>query len=320
MRFLVTILPALSLMFSGLAFGQSYPDKPIKIYQGFAAGGNADTIARLVSGEISKGIKQAFIVEAQTGAGGTIAAGTVARASPDGYTLLLATGGHAVAAALYQKISYKTIADFQPISTITYFPFLIVTTADSKYKTLIDVLKDAKQNPGLISYGSAGIGSTHHLAGELLAKMAGVEMTHVPYRGDSASLTALLSGEVPIIIAPPTAVNANIRAGKLRVLATTGPNRWPSQPNIPTVSEQGIKGYEVRSWAGLLAPINTPKAVVQLLNKEILKAIQVPQVKERLEEMGGEVRGSTPEEFNKLIKSDVDKWNFLIKSTNIPQQ
>ena len=302
------------------AWSQGYPERAIKIYQGFAPGGNADTIARVVSAEMAKTLGQSFVVEAQTGAGGTIASTTVARAKPDGYTLLLATGGHAVAGALYNSLPYKTVADFEMISTITYFPFLVVTATDSKLRTFPDLLTAARATPGGLAYGTAGIGSTHHLAGELLAKMAKAPLLHVPYRGDAASLTALLAGDVPFIIAPPTAVMANIKAGKIRAVAATGPQRWPGLPDVPTVAEQGVPGYDVRSWAGLLAPAGTPRAVVEQLNAETIKALQLPTVKTRLEDMGGEARGSTPEEMKAMVSSELQKWTQVVAEANIPKQ
>lgn len=302
------------------AWGQSYPDRPIKIYQGFAAGGNADAIARLIGGEISKGLAQSAVIETQAGAGGTIAAGSVARAKPDGYTLLLATGGHAVAGALYNTLAYKTVADFEMVSTITFFPFLLVVQADSKYRSFADLLTAARTSPKAVAYGSAGIGSTHHLAGELLSKMAKAEMLHVPYRGDAASLTALLAGDVPLVIAPPTAVLSNIKAGKLRAIATTGQQRWPGLPDVPTVAEQGVSGYDVRSWAGLMAPAGTPRAVVDRLNAETVKALQIPAVRTRLEEMGGEARGSTPDEMKAMVASEVQRWSQVVADANIPKQ
>ncbi len=299
---------------------QTYPERPIKILQGFAPGGNADAIARAVGQEMSKGLGQAMVVEAQAGAGGTIAATTVAKAKPDGYTLLLATGGHAVAGALYNNLAYRTVQDFEMVSTITYFPFLIVVPANSKFANLSALLAAAKANPEQISYGTAGIGSTHHLAGELLASMSKTQLLHVPYKGDSGSLTALLAGDIPMIIAPPTAVMANIKAGKLRALAATGVQRWPVLPDVPTVSEQGVSGYDVRSWAGLMAPAGTPAAIVDRLNAEVQKALLVPAVKARLEDMGGEARGSTPEEMKNMVASQTQKWIQVVAEAKIPKQ
>jgi tripartite-type tricarboxylate transporter receptor subunit TctC len=299
---------------------QTYPERPIKILQGFAPGGNADAIARAVGMEMGKTLGQSMVVEAQAGAGGTIAATTVARAKPDGYTLLLATGGHAVAGALYNNLAYRTVQDFEMVSTITYFPFLVVVPATSKFVNLSALLSTAKANPEQLSYGSAGIGSTHHLAGELLASMSKAPIMHVPYKGDSASLTALLAGDIPMIIAPPTAVMANIKAGKLRALATTGPQRWPGLPDVPTVAEQGVAGYDVRSWAGLMAPAGTPRAVIDRLNAEVQKILPIPAVKTRLEDMGGEVRGSTPDEMKTMVASQTQKWIQVVSEAKIPKQ
>jgi tripartite-type tricarboxylate transporter receptor subunit TctC len=310
----------LTLLVSGAAFAQNYPDKNIKIMQGFAPGGNADAIARAVGSEISKSVGQAVVVEAQAGAGGTIAATTVAKAKPDGYTLLLATGGHAVAGAIYNNLNYKTVQDFEMVSTITYFPFLIVINAENKIANFPALLTQAKANPGKIAYGTAGIGSTHHLAGELLASMAKIDLLHVPYRGDAGSITALLAGDVPFIIAPPTAVLTNIKAGKLKAIAATGPQRWVGLPDVPTVAEQGVPGYDVRSWAGLMAPAGTPKPVIDKLNAETLKAIQLPHVKTRLEEMGGDVRGSTPDEMKNMVAFETQKWIQVVNNAKIPKQ
>jgi len=309
-----------SLLVSGAAFAQNYPDKNIKIMQGFAPGGNADAIARAVGSEISKSVGQAVVVEAQAGAGGTIAATTVAKAKPDGYTLLLATGGHAVAGAIYNNLNYKTVQDFEMVSTITYFPFLIVINAENKIANFPALLSQAKANPGKIAYGTAGIGSTHHLAGELLASMAKADLLHVPYRGDAGSITALLAGDVPFIIAPPTAVLTNIKAGKLKAIAATGPQRWAGLPDVPTVAEQGVPGYDVRSWAGLMAPAGTPKSVIDKLNAETLKTLQLPHVKTRLEEMGGDVRGSTPDEMKNMVAFETQKWIQLVNNAKIPKQ
>ncbi len=171
-----------------------------------------------------------------------------------------------------------------------------------------------------MSYGSAGIGSTHHLAGELLVKTAKAEMLHIPYRGDAAAVTALLGGEVPMIIAPPTAVMANIKAGKLRALATTGAQRWSQMPELPTVAEQGVPGYDVRSWAGFMAPAGTPRPIVDRLQAETLKALQAPGVRARLEEMGGEARGSTPEEMTTMVAAELKRWTAVVNDAHIPKQ
>lgn len=313
-----SVLPL--LMSPLMAMAQSYPDRPIKILQGFAPGGNADAIARTVGMEMAKGLGQSAVVEAQAGAGGTIAATTVSKAKPDGYTLLLATGGHAVAGALYNNLAYRTVQDFEMISTITYFPFLIVVPANSKYASLSALLSAARNNPTEVSYGSAGIGSTQHLSGELLASLSRTQLLHIPFRGDAAALTALLGGEIPMMVAPPTAVMANIKAGKLKALATTGPQRWAGLPEVPTVAEQGVAGYDVQSWAGLMAPAGTPRAVVDRLHAEVQKVLAVPAVRSRLEDMGGDVRGSTPEEMRNLVAQQTQRWVQVINDAKIPKQ
>jgi tripartite-type tricarboxylate transporter receptor subunit TctC len=318
-RQLLATLIATTLALPMIAQAQAYPDRPIKVMQGFAPGGNADNIARTVGMEMSKGLGQPIVVEAQAGAGGTIAATTVAKARPDGYTLLLATGGHAVAGALFNNLGYRTVQDFEMVSTITYFPFLVVVPANSKYPNLTALLAAARANPTELSYGTAGIGSTHHLAGELLASMSKTKLLHVPFRGDSASLTALLGGEIPMIIAPPTAVLANIKAGKLKAIATTGPQRWQGLPDVPTAAEQGVAGYDVQSWAGLMAPVGTPRPVVDRLNAELQKALLVPAVKTRLEEMGGEVRGSTSDEMRTMVANQTQKWIQVVNEAKIPK-
>ena len=318
-RQLLATLTITALALPGVALAQAYPDRPIKVMQGFAPGGNADNIARTVGMEMSKGLGQNIVVEAQAGAGGTIASNTVAKSRPDGYTLLLATGGHAVAGAMYNNLAYRTVEDFEMVSTITYFPFLVVVPANSKYPSLSALLAAARANPTEVSYGTAGIGSTHHLAGELLASMSKTQLLHVPFRGDSASLTSLLGGEIPMIIAPPTAVMANIKSGKLRAIATTGPQRWQGLPDVPTVSEQGVAGYDVQSWAGLMAPAGTPKPVIDRLNAELQKALVIPAVKSRLEDMGGEVRGSTPEEMRNMVAAQTQKWIQVVNDAKIPK-
>lgn len=306
---------------SPLAHAQGdYPNKPITIYQGYAVGGNADTIARLVSAEMGQELGQPFVVESKSGAGGTIAAATVARAAPDGYTLLLTTAGHSVAGALFEKLSYRSVDDFQMLSTVTYFPFLIVVQNDSPYQSLADLLQATRSGKATPSYGTAGVGTTHHLAGELLVKTSGAEMLHVPYRGDAAATTGLLGGEVDFIIAPPTAVLQHIKAGKLRALATTSAEHWHVMPQIPTVAEQGVPGYDVSSWAGFMAPAGTPPEIVSKLQQAIAHATQKESVQQRLSDIGGKAQASTPEAMKQLVASEVAKWTQLAEEAHLPKQ
>jgi len=302
------------------ATAQDYPSRVIRIVQGFASGGNADTVARLLAHEMSKGLGQPIIVETRPGAGSTIAADAVAKAPPDGYTLLLVTGGHAVAGALYRSLPYSTVDGFEMISTVTFFPFLVIVRSDSKAQTMQALLESARNKPEALTYGSAGVGATQHLTGELLGRMAGVKFLHVPYKGDSAALTGLLGGEIQFVIAPPTAALGQIRAGRLKPVATTGNSRWQGLPEVPTVDEAGVKGFDVRSWMGLAATAGTPRAVVDRLNKEVLRTLQAPDVRAKLEEIGGEVRGSTPAEMRERVAVELKNWSRVIKDANIAQQ
>lgn len=311
---------ACTLSIPAHAQANTYPNRPIRLIQGYAAGGNADTIARVISVELAKTLGQPVVVEALTGAGGTIAAGTVARAQPDGYTLLLSTGGHTVSGAIYSSLSYRTVDDFQMVSNVTDFPFLFVVPANSPYQNLGELLAAAKRDPEAISYGTAGVGTTHHLAGELLLKQAGVNLMHVPYRGDTASVTALMGGEIPLIIAPPTAVMANIRAGRMRALATSGAQRWQVMPEIPTVAESGVPGYDVASWAAVMAPAGTPRPIIDQLNQAVQAALQQPDVQARLADMGGVASGSTPEAMTEKVTSELQKWTTVVNDAGIPRQ
>ena len=303
------------------AWAQTYPDHPVRVLHGFAAGGNADAVARLVATELQKQMGQPFIVEPKPGAGGTLAGDTVAKAKPDGYTLLVATGGHAIAAALYDKLPYDTLKSFQPVSALTTFPFLVTVNASSRHNSLQDVLAAARAKPATLNYGSAGIGTGQHLTGGLLAHRAGVTMTHVPYRGDSGSVTALLGGEVDFVLAPPTAVIQHIRAGKLRAVAVSGSSRWPGLPNVATVAEQGLPNFEVRSWTAVLAPAGTPKAVVDRLNAALRTVLADDTLRQKLEDAtGGDVRASTPDELQAIVESDVKRWQQLVRDARIQKE
>jgi tripartite-type tricarboxylate transporter receptor subunit TctC len=305
---------------SCLATAQSYPSRPIRIVQGFAPGGNADTIARVLGGEMAKGLGQPLVVEARPGAGGNLASDAVAKAQPDGYTLLLAVGGHSVSGALYKTLAYRSVEDFAWISTATVFPFLVSVRNDYGAKTLKQLLAMAKAKADAVSYGTAGVGSTQHLTGELLASMGGVRILHVPYKGDAGAVTAILSGEINFTVTPATAALPHIQSGRMRVLAVTGGERWRGLPNVPTVHEAGVKGFDVGSWAGLATTAGTPREVVYRLNAELRRALEAPEVRSRLEAFGGEVRSSTPEEMRNRVASEVARWSKVIAAEDIERR
>jgi tripartite-type tricarboxylate transporter receptor subunit TctC len=297
---------------------QTYPNRPIRLLHGFAAGGAADTLARIVSEALSKRLGQPVIVEAKPGAGGNIAAVAVVNSAPDGYTLGLVTGAHAISGALYKTLAYSPTDSFEMVSTLVYYALVIAVRADFPAKTLPDLIAMAKAKPNEIGFGSVGFGSTHHLAGELLNTAAGIKMFHVPYRGDATSVTALLGGEVPVIIGTTVLLAGQIESGAIRGLAVTSPTRTALLPNVPSAKEAGLKGYDVRTWAGIVVPKGTPADIVNKLNAEVAAMLRDPAVKKALETaIGGEARGSTPDEMRALVQTETAKWSRVIDEAKI---
>lgn len=303
------------------AFAQDFPSRPITLIHGFAAGGTADTISRILAQPMGEILKQPIVVEQRPGAGGNNASRAVATATPDGYTIGLPTGGHAVSAGLYKSLPFHPVDSFEMVSTVVYYAFAVAAKPDFPANDMKGLIAYAKANPGKLDYGSAGIGSTHHLTGELLASVAGIQWNHVPYRGEAAAFTGLLSGDLPIIIATTVTVAPQLRAGKLKALAVSSPTRFRDMPNVPTVAESALPGFDVRTWAGIFAPKGTPAPVVAKLNSAIQQSLARPDVKARLEEVvGGDVQGSTPEAMKAMVASEAARWTDVIKKANIPQQ
>ncbi|MDB5503823.1 MAG: transporter [Tardiphaga sp.] len=302
------------------ASAQAYPNRVIRIVHGFAAGGAADTLSRIMADGLSKELGQTVIVDPKPGAGGNIASDAVARSAPDGYTLGLVTGGHAISAALYKSLPYQPVDGFEMISTIVYYALVIATRSDYQAKTLGDLIALAKAKPGTLNFGSVGFGSTHHLVGELLKTTAGIDVVHVPYRGDSQAITALLSGDVPFIVGTSVLLAPQIEGGAVRGLAVTSSQRSALLPNVPSADEAGLKGFDVRTWAGLLAPKGTPPDIVAALNKAVQSSLADPDIKARLETaIGGQVRGSTPAEMRALLVSEIAKWTKVIDTAGVPK-
>lgn len=319
-RFACALLAA-ALLTAGPAMASDYPSRPITLIHGFAAGGTADAISRILAQPMSDILKQPVIVEQRTGAGGNTASRVVAMAAPDGYTIGLPTGGHAVSAGLYKNLPFHPVDSFEMISTVVYYAFAIAARPDLPANDIKGLIALAKSQPGKLDYGSAGVGSTHHLTGELLASLAGIQWNHIPYRGEAAAFTGLLSGELPIIIATTVTVAPQLKAGKLKALAVSSPTRLRDMPNVPTVAESGIPGFDVRTWAGLFAPKGTPKEIVAKLNAAVQQALARPDVKSRLEEVvGGDAQASTPDEMKAMVAREAARWTDVIKKANIPQQ
>lgn len=302
------------------AMADDYPSRPIRLLHGFAAGGAADTMSRIMATGLSKRLGQPIVIEAKPGSGGNLAAAAIAKAEPDGYTIGLVTGAHAISGALYKSLPYESVDGFEMISTMVYYALVVAVRSDFEAKTLKDLIALAKAKPDSLSFGSVGFGSTHHLAGELLDMMAGIKMVHVPYRGDSLTVTALLAGDIPVIIGTTVLLAPQIESGAVRALAVTSPTRTSLLPGVPSADEAGVKGYDVRTWAGLLAPKGTPSAIVKRLNTAVRETLADPETKAALEKAtGGAVQASTAEEMRALIQSETKKWTDVIEAARIPR-
>jgi tripartite-type tricarboxylate transporter receptor subunit TctC len=309
----------LSVIAGTTARADDYPSRPVTVVHGFGAGGNADAIARIVGEGLSRRLGKSVIVEARTGAGGNIASEHVAKATPDGYTLIMLTGGHATSAALYKKLPFDPVDDFQMISTVVYFPFVLAVKADSRFHTLADLIAEARAKPDTLTFSSVGVGSTQHLVGELLSSMAGIKMIHVPYKGGGAPINDLLGGQIDLLSDTLTITAPQLAAGTIRGLGVTSREPWPTIPNVPPIAAT-VPGYEVKSWLAIAAPKNVPQPIVERLNRDIRAVLEMPDIKGKLETMGNEVRGSSPEEMRSMIASEITRWKQVIKDAGIPQQ
>jgi tripartite-type tricarboxylate transporter receptor subunit TctC len=311
---------AVSLAVSASAGAQEYPNKLVKIVVPFAAGGIADLTVRVVAQKMSESMKQPVIVENRPGAGGIVAADAVAKAPPDGYTLLLISNGTAVSAGLFKKLPYDTLNDFTPISTLGYFDLAMIVNKKLPFKTVGELITFAKANPGKLNIGTINRGSTQNLAAELFTSTAGIQALVVPYKGTPEVVTAVSTGELDVGVEILGPTLPQIKSGNVKALALTSSKRFPGLPDVPTVAESGLPNYQAASWNGLAAPAKTPKAVIDRLNKEINAAVANPDVKRRLIELGVNAQGSTPEATKKLLASDIAKWGAVIQKAGIEKQ
>jgi tripartite-type tricarboxylate transporter receptor subunit TctC len=303
-----------------LAGAQNYPNHLIKLIHGFPPGGNVDVIARITAEEMSKGLGQPIIIEAKPGVVGSLAAETITRSPADGYTLLFLPSAHTVTAAIYKSIMYNAVDDFAWISTVSFYPFVLCVPKDSKFQTLGDLLQYARANPGLLTYGSTGVGSIHHMTVALFASITKTKYVNVPYRGEGQIITGMLGGDIDFGMATITVAAPYLRSGAVRALGVTSKNRWKGLPNVPTLAEAGVPDYEVISWSGFAAPRGTPQPIVDRLNAEIQRTINVPTVKKRLESLGGDVQGTTPTEMRALVARQVALWVKVAMDANIQAQ
>ena len=296
---------------------QDYPNRIIKITQGFPPGGNVDIIARILAHEMEKSLGQSIVVEAKPGLAGALAAETVARSDPDGYSLLVLPSAHPAYAALSKNVKFKVVDDFSWISVASFYPFMICVKADSRFQTLKQLIDEARTKPGELKYGSAGVGSILHTTVELMGVETKTKFLHVPYRGEAPAITGVLTGDVDFIAATTGPISARVKSGEFRALAVTGKTRWRDFPNVPTVAETAIPGFEVISWTGLAGPANMPKPIVDRLNGEVRKALAVPEARQRLEAMGGDPRATTPDEMKALVQRQYDTWKKLAVEANL---
>ncbi|MBH1963933.1 MAG: tripartite tricarboxylate transporter substrate binding protein [Comamonadaceae bacterium] len=313
-RTLVTALAAAAaLPLPALA---AFPDKPIRMVVPFPAGGAADVMARGLALHMGEQLGQQIVIDNRGGAGGTMGAEMVARAPADGYTVFFATmGTHAINASLYQKLRYDPVKDFAPVALTHITPRVLVVGPSVKARNVADLIALAKSKPGTITYGSAGNGSSSHLSGALFASMAGVDMQHVPYKGSSPLLTDLLAGRIDATFDSYTVYEEFIKTGRVHALGVTSGKRMGALPQVPTLDEAGLKGYEVSNWLGVLAPAGTPRDVVMRLNGAIVKAMSDAGLKKQLTGLGIEPTASTPEEFSALIRSEIPKWERIVKNS-----
>lgn len=298
------------------ARAEDWPQRPVTLVHGFGAGGNADSIARVLANSLSGTLGQQVVVEAKPGAGGNLASEVVSRANPDGYSLILLTGGHAVSAALYKALRFNPVDDFAFVSLAATFPFVIATAAESPIKSLADLVAAAKREPGKLTFSSVGFGSTQHLTGELLAVTAGIKLTHVPYRGGMQPLTDLMSGRIDLMVDSITVTGSAVRAGTIRGLGITSAAPWPALPEVPLVAAT-LPGFEVRSWIGVAAPAATPPAIVAKLNDGIRRAVADAKVREQLGSLGVQPEATTPEVMKTFVASEVRRWTEVVDKAGI---
>ena len=299
---------------------QTFPSKAVRIVVPFGAGGVADLTVRTVAAKMTEGLGQTVVIENKPGAGGVVAGDAVAKAEPDGHTLLLMSNGTAVSAGLFKSLPFDTLKDFAPISTLGTFDIAIIVPANSRFKTLGELLAFARANPGKLNIGSINVGSTQNLAAELFKSAAGIDAQIVPFNGTPAVVTALRGGQVEVAVEILGPVMSQISAQALRALAVTGDKRAAVLPEVPTAKEAGVANLSASSWNALAAPAKTPPAVIARLNKEITAALNAPDVKKKLAELNVDAQASTPEQTAALLASDIRRWGEVITRAKIPQQ
>ena len=324
---MIALLSSALVLLGGLAVAASparaadeYPNKPIRIVVGFAAGGATDLIARALAQKLSERFGQQVIVENRAGAGGSIGTALVAKAAPDGYTLMMVSASHAVNATMYKDLTYDTLGSFETVSMVSVTTAVLVVHPSLRVNNVAELVALAKARPGALNIASAGIGSSSHLAGELFRSMAGLNLVHVPFKGTAEALRDLVAGEVQLTVDSITALLPLINSAKLKALGVGDTTRSQLLPDVPTLDEAGVKGYAVFAWGGILAPAKTPRTIVDRLNRELNAALQMPDIKERFGKMGSQPSGGTPEAFRNLIESEITRFARIIQAAGTKTQ
>lgn len=296
-----------------------YPAKPIRVIVGFPPSGSADIFARLLGQKMTEAWGEQVVVDNRPGAGSTIGSEIAANATPDGYTLMVVSASYAGSAGLYKKLKYDPIKSFTPVTLIASTPNLLLVQTSFGGKTVKDLIARAKANPGKMTLGSSGSGSITHLSGELFASMAGLQFVNVPYKGGSPSLTGLMGGQIDLLFLSVPASLGQVKAGRVRALAITSAKRSQALPDVPTIAESGVPGYEAKNWYGMLAPAGTPARIITQLNAKIVGILNSPDVVKIIEKQGADPEGSTPQAFGSFLKSEIAKWSKVIIDAKVPR-
>jgi tripartite-type tricarboxylate transporter receptor subunit TctC len=318
-RLLLTALGALALPLPLAAQAQAWPARqPIRFVIPYPPGGASDVTARVLGAKLSETFGQAVVIENRPGANGIIALDHVAKAAPDGYTILMANlGPNAINPVVYNKLPYDAVKDFVPITLTSIVPQILVVNPALPIRSVQELIAYAKANPGKLTFASAGNGASNHLSGELFNTMAGIRMTHIPYKGDTPAMTDVIAGTVDVMFPTAIAATPHVKAGRLRAIGVTSTKRVPSLPDVPTVAEAGVPGFEAVSWGGVMAPAGTPQEVINRFNTEINRILKLPDVTEKLSSLGAEIVGSTPAAFAEYLNAEIAKWGKVARENNV---
>lgn len=314
MALLVAVFPGVTVQ---TARAESYPSRPIRLIVAFSPGGSLDTTARLIAQKLTESTGQAVVVDNRVGAGGIIGSDLVAKAAADGYTLLMASASSPVHVALYPNGPHNFGRDFAPVTLAASNAYVLATHVGLQANSVKEVIALARAKPGQLNYGSSGVGGLPHLASELFKSLAGVNIAHIPYKGGAQALVDLIGGRLDFMFNSMPLLLPQVRAGKLKMIAVTTAQRAAATPDVPTIAESGVPGYDVNGWYGVVAPVRTPSPVIAKLNSEIVRILRTPGVRQQLKNEGGDAVGSSPEQFAAVIRADIDKWIGLVRSAGI---